>query len=120
MHGIQVDQDVSCRTVGRCTFGAHLDNEILDLVPRETTERMNKAQQYAAPKVPLSTNLRRNFLYARYNAELSREGLDKLGFENVDAGSIQKMDAVQNIPTLTEIGRAAGKSVDASHFGSFL
>ena len=34
MYGIQVDQDINCRTVGRCTYGARLDREILDLVPR--------------------------------------------------------------------------------------
>src|SRR5882724_10225060 len=35
MYGIQVDQDINCRTVGRCTFGAHMDREIMDLVPRQ-------------------------------------------------------------------------------------
>ena len=29
MYSIQVDQDISCRTVGRCTYGAALDHEIL-------------------------------------------------------------------------------------------
>jgi hypothetical protein len=120
MYGIQVDQDVNCRTVGRCTFGAPLDREILDLVPRQVEEGMNLEQQYAAPRVPLTTNLGRSFLYARYNADLSSAGLGNLGFSNLDAAKIQKMDAVENIPTLTEIGRAAGQQVEAAHFGSFL
>jgi len=77
-------------------------------------------QQYSEPEIPLSTDLGRRFLYARYNADLSRQGLDKLGLTNVNATSIQKMDAVENIESLLEIGRAAGASVNRAHFGPFL
>ncbi len=35
MYGIHVEQDINCRTVGRCTYGAPLDREVLDLIPRE-------------------------------------------------------------------------------------
>jgi hypothetical protein len=120
MYGIQVDQDVSCRTVGRCTFGAHLDREILDLVPRQVREGMTLEEQYAAPSVPLATNLSRHFLYARYNADLSEAGLKTLGVPQVDTANIQKMDAVGNIPILLEIGRAAAQAISTDHFGSFL
>jgi hypothetical protein len=120
MYSIQVDQDINCRTTGRCTYGAHLDREILDLVPRQLTESMSLEEQYQAPRIPLSTGLGRQFLYARYNANLSRSGLDRLGFQTVDAAIIQKMDAVENIPALTDIGRAAGECVTAAHFGSFI
>src|SRR5580704_13330834 len=115
MYGIQVDQDINCRTVGRCTYGAHLDREILDLVPRQLdpkqSERMSLEELYSAPLVPLSTDLGRRFLYARYNADLSRKGLDSHGFTEVDPDSIQKMDAVDNIPTLLAIGQKAGECV---------
>jgi Patatin-like phospholipase len=120
MYGIQVDQDINCRTVGRCTRGAHLDREILDLVPRQPIAGGTMEQQYAAPEIPLTTDLGRRFLYARYNADLSRQGLDKLGFKAIDAASIQKMDAVENIEDLLRIGRAAGGSVNRTHFGPFL
>jgi hypothetical protein len=116
----QIDQDINCRTIGRCVHGAPLDREILDLVPRQISEGMTTEQQYAAPEIPLSTDLGRHFLYARYNADLSRQGLDKLGFKAIDAAGIQKMDAVQNIELLLSIGRAAGESVDRTHFGPFL
>jgi hypothetical protein len=76
-------------------------------------------QQYQAPEIPLSTGLGRQFLYARYNANLSRKGLDALGFQTVDPAIIQKMDAVENISVLTDIGRASGEFVKLSHFGSF-
>jgi hypothetical protein len=120
MYSIQVDQDINCRTIGRCTYGAHLDREILDLVPRQLLDGMSIEEQYKAPEVALSTGLGRQFLYARYNANLSRSGLDRLGFQTVDPAIIQKMDAVENIPVLTEIGRAAGECVTAAHFGPFI
>ncbi len=120
MYGIQVDQDINCRTVGRCTFGAQLDREILDLVPRQFTPNGTMTQRYAAAPVPLSTDLGRRFLYARYNADLSREGLNTLGFPDVKPSSIQKMDAVENIDSLLKIGRAAGGAIDRTHFGTFL
>lgn len=120
MYGIQVDQDSNCRTVGRCTHGPHLDREILDLVPREAVSGGTVEEQYAAPELPLSTDLGRRFLYARYNADLSRLGLNRLGCPQVDTASIQKMDAVENMESLLAIGRAAGDSVRAAHFGPFL
>jgi hypothetical protein len=119
MYGMLIDQDINCRTVGRCTYGAPLDSEVLDLVPRQVHEGMTAAEQYQAPMIPLSTDLGRRFLYARYNADLSETGLRDLGFPDVDPSNIQKMDAVENIPILFKIGRAAGGAVQAAHFGPF-
>jgi uncharacterized protein len=120
MYGIQVDQDINCRAIGRCTHGARLDREILDLVPRHVQEGMTLEEQYAAPPVPLSTDLGKRFLYARYNADLSGPGLAALNFAGADPSSIQKMDAVENIAILTAIGKAAGNAFDAAHLGSFI
>jgi hypothetical protein len=125
MYGMQVDQDISCRSMGRCTYGSRLDREILDLRPRDLQPEHLRPdakleELYAVPSTPLSVDLGRHFLYARYNADLSSTGLRALGFPDVDAISIQKMDAVENIPVLAEIGRAAGAVVDERHFGSFL
>ncbi len=106
--------------MGRCTYGTALDREILDLVPRQEDAGMTVEEQYNAPPMPLSKDLGRSFLYARYNADLSRQGLADLGFRNLDPTSIQKMDAVENMPALIEIGEAATKFVNAAHFGPFL
>jgi Patatin-like phospholipase len=119
MYGMQIDQDINCRTIGRCTYGARLDRELLDLVPRQAREGMTVEEQYQAPPVPLSTNLGRKFLYARYNADLSGPGLSRLGFD-VAPGQIQRMDGVENASTLLAIGRAAARYLDVAHFGSFL
>jgi uncharacterized protein len=120
MYAMQVDQDISCRTVGRCTFGAPLDRELMDLVPRELKDGMTLEECYAARKIPLASDLDRHFLYARYNADLSHTGLNELGFPDVDPDTIQKMDCPDNIPTLLKIGQAAAKKVDPLHFGWFL
>ncbi len=120
MNTIQIDQDITCRTVGRCTFGAHIDSEIMDLVPRVAPDDATKELYYATQPIPLSTDLGRRFLYCRYNVDLSTKGLTTLGFPKVDPANIQKMDAVVNIPTLTDIGIAAGQQVDAAHFGPFI
>jgi hypothetical protein len=120
MYGIQVEQDINCRTIGRCTFGAHLDSELMDLVPRQSKEGDASDERFAGPPVALSTNLSRHFLYTRYNADLSAPGLAKLGFARIDATSVQKLDAVENIAVLLEIGRAAAQNVKVEHFGSFL
>jgi hypothetical protein len=120
MYGIQVDQDVNCRIVGRCAYGAHLDREILDLVPRQTMPGMTMEEEYKASETPLSKDLGRQFLYARYNADLSRDGLNRLGFPKIDPLQIQKLDAVENINALLEIGQAVGKDVKPEHFGSFI
>jgi hypothetical protein len=120
MYGIQVDQDVSCRTIGRCTHGGLLDRELIDLVPRHVSPDATVDEHLKAPPVPLSTNLGRRFLYTRYNADLSEAGLRELGLPTIVPGQIQRMDAVENIPDLLKVGRAASVQVDPSHFGPFL
>jgi hypothetical protein len=113
MYGIQVDQDINCRTVGRCTYGAFLDREIGDLIPRRGGDLNSEL-------IPVSEDCGRKFLYARYNADLSAQGLANLKINNVDPEQIQKMDAVENIPLLRTIGQAAGSHVKPEHFGKFL
>ena len=120
MYGIQVDQDINCRTVGRCTYGPRLDNEVLDLIPHEPTDAVSTEDRNKAPVIPLSSDLGRKFLYARYNANLSKGGLEKLGITDVVANQIQRMDAVENIPDLLRIGRAAATIIDPAHFGPFI
>jgi hypothetical protein len=118
MHGIQVDQDISCRIVGRCTYGGFLDRELMDLVPRRPSAVTGEPS--GGSTIPLSTNLGRQFLYARYNADLSDAGLRDLGFTDIVPERIQRIDAVENIADLLRVGRAAANRVSAAHFGPFL
>jgi len=112
MSQASVDQDVSCRVVGRCTYGGIVDREIHDLIPVDP----------GIPDQPLSldTDLGKAFVYARYNAELTADGLAQLGLEGIDAEQMRKMDDVGNVADLAKIGAALGGKVDLAHFGSFV
>jgi uncharacterized protein len=111
MSQISVDQDVSCRVVGRCTYGGVIDLEVRDLIPVDPV----------IPDQPLSlaTDLGKAFLYVRYNAELTPSGLEQLGLRDIDAKRMQKMDDVANIDDLARIGAALGSRVNLAHLGSF-
>jgi hypothetical protein len=73
-----------------------------------------------AQSVPLDVDQGRAFLYARYNADLSSEGLVRLGFPSVDPEKVQKLDAVDQMDNLLAIGQAAGQQIQLAHFGSFI
>jgi hypothetical protein len=109
MHQAEVDQDLNCRAIGRCTYGHVLDRDVGDLIPR----RDDKV-------IPLSENLGRAFLYCGYDAELTHEGLSALGVPAIDPKRVRGMDDVDVMPLLTEIGQALAKRVDLGHFGSFV
>ena len=105
MYGAQVDQDINCRTVGRCVHGAPIDSELGDLVPRR-----------GGHPVPLSEDLGRAFLYARYNAELSPEWLAARGLGKVDPAAVSQLDSVEHVPDLVRVGKALAKEVKPEHF----
>ncbi|MDT5269934.1 MAG: hypothetical protein QOH49_2120 [Acidobacteriota bacterium] len=109
MYGAQIDQDINCRTVGRCVHGASIDRELGDLIPRrgEGDER---------PPIPLSEDLGRAFLYARYNAELSEEWLAERGLGKINPANVSKLDSVEYIPDLIRVGKALAKEVKPEHF----
>ena len=102
MYAALSEQDLLCRAFGRCIAGEPLDREIGNLCD---------------VKGPVEPRL---FTYARYNAELSREGLDALGLNDIDPKSVQKLDSVQHIADLQRVGRSvADRRVSASHFKGF-
>jgi predicted acylesterase/phospholipase RssA len=103
MSQASVDQDVSCRIVGRCTYGGFLDRELDRLVSDD----------------PPTSDTGRAFLYVRYNVALTPDGLTELGVGDLDAARLRKMDRVDNIPDLTLVGDALAKHVDLAHFGAF-
>jgi hypothetical protein len=110
MSGAKVDQDINCRIVGRCVAGARIDRELQDLIPLDHQESL----------VPLSEPLGRAFLYARYDADISSEGLAALGLPHVDVKRVQQMDAVDAVEDLKAIGRAVAEKVDLAAFGKLI
>lgn len=121
MYGSLVDQDINCRAVGRCSYGDVIDRELLDMVPREGSDDGTLDERLARPRVPLSTDLGRCFLYARYNVDLSGRGLATLGFPDVNPRTVQRLDKADpaHIELLLDIGAKAAAQVDVSHFGPF-
>ena len=103
MYASQVQQDVLCRTFGQCLVGENIDRELWDMIG-------DKSPGY--PKL---------FTYARYNAELSRDGLDELGLNNIKEKDVQAMDSVEHIDKLQKVGEAiAEQKVKENHFAGFL
>ncbi len=102
MYAIQVDQDINCRTFGRCAYGNEIDRELGTMIPSEKKTD-------------------RDFLYVRYNADLSEEGLESLGIGHLDADKVRQMDSVKHIGDLQLVGsKTASAQVDLAHFGSFV
>ncbi len=102
MYAALNEQDMLCRVFGRCRYGAPIDRELGDLM-----QGAGLLQQ-------------RLFSYVRYNAELSRSGLDDLGLADVEPEDVQRLDSVQNIGELRRVGQAVARDVAVEHFAGFL
>ena len=66
------------------------------------------------------TDLGRKFLYLRYNAELTEEGLKKLGLGDIEPKEVSKLDSTDGMPDLQRIGKALAKQINLDDFGSFV
>jgi hypothetical protein len=96
------EQDFLCRVFGECRAGDELDREVGDMIGRKGP---------AQPKL---------FTYLRYNAELSRTGLDRLGLKNIEPQTVHQLDSVEFVPELQRVGRAvAEQKVKVEHFAGF-
>jgi uncharacterized protein len=102
MYAALNEQDLLCRVFGRCRHGAPIDREVGDLMHGQGL---------------LQDRL---FSYVRYNAELSRRGLDDLGLADIDPEDVQRLDSVQHIGELRRVGQAVAGDVALEHFTGFL
>lgn len=111
MYAASNEQDLLCRVFGDCRVGDQIDREVEDLIDREST----------APSASVPGLRPKLFTYLRYNAELSRPGLNALGLPKVEPKQVQTLDAVDRIPELQEVGRAVVASkMRPEHFEGFL
>ena len=104
MYAASNEQDMLCRVFGRCLHGGEIDQEVMDL-----------KGDIGPGSLP-----GKHFTYLRYNADLSRQGLDALGLPHIEPASVQQMDSVQYISQLQEVGQAVAKEVDLAHYKAFL
>jgi hypothetical protein len=99
MYAALNEQDFLCRVFGECVAGPPLDREVGDMI---------------GSRGPLDAKL---FRYARYNAELTPEGLTALGCGDVDPASVQKLDSIDALGDLQRVGKAvAREKVKPEHF----
>ncbi len=113
MGGASIDQDINCRTIGRCVFGDPIDRELGDMIPRQGDPLEGTA-------IPVDTDCGRQFLYARYNPDVSRAGLDALGLTAIDPDHVQALDQIEHIDEMQKVGRAyAARHVDMNPFQRF-
>jgi hypothetical protein len=105
MYAMQVDQDINCRTVGRCMYGDVIDRELGRMISEE----------------PLSKDLGKHFLYARYNIELTRKGLDAYKeLTDINPDEVSQLDSVKFMDKLHRVGKAAASQISMDHFGTFV
>jgi uncharacterized protein len=96
------EQDLLCRVFGRCLAGDELDREVGDL------------KNVKGPGG--STKL---FTYARYNPQLTTEGLNTLELPHINPENVQTLDSVEHISELQEVGKAVARGVTPEHFNGF-
>ena len=85
------EQDLLCRTFGRCRQGADIDLEVKD---------MRTARTAVEPRL---------FTYYRLSASLSAEGLEALGCGHIDPAAVAPLDAVNHMDELRQIGAAVAR-----------
>jgi uncharacterized protein len=97
-------QDLLCRVFGNCLIGDQLDREVGEMLeaPAPGGEKL--------------------FTYLRYNAELTRKGLDALdlALKDVQPERINKLDSVEYMDDLQRVGESIAKKVKVEHFSDFL
>ena len=104
MYAAAAEQDLLCRVFGKCLNGKPLDSEVMDLMGAQ-------GQGPVSPKL---------FTYMRYDADLSRKGLNALGLPHIEPQTVQQLDSVEHIADIQEVGRTVAKQVDMNHFSGFL
>jgi patatin-like phospholipase/acyl hydrolase len=98
------EQDLLCRVFGNCLNGGLLDLEVMDLIG-------------PIGRGPVSPKL---FTYMRYNADLSRDGLNKLGLPHIKPENVQQLDSTAHIKEIQQVGKVLAREVKIEHFQGFL
>jgi len=104
MFAAQNEQDMLCRIFGDCLAGDALDREIGDLIGEGSRGAVGE----------------KLFTYLRYGADISTRGLAALDLGHLDPVKVQKMDSIDGLNEMREVGRAvARRKLRAEHFARF-
>ena len=102
MNAASAGWDMACRTLGDCRYGAPIDAEYGDMVCAA-----DAVPNWSGPKL---------FAYVRYDADVTRKGLDALGFPDVQPVAMQQLDSIEHIGAIQRVGAAyAAKHVKLDH-----
>ncbi len=108
---------IAAKTPGGLIFAASNNNDTVCRALAETAHGASLDRMLGGLQQGLATEL---FRYARYDVELTESALAELGFRNVDASALRRLDAVESIETLMEIGTAyAERTITPAHLGCF-
>ena len=106
MNAAAAGWDMACRIVGDCRFGPAIDREINNLVP--------------TPDAPATSTIPKQFAYVRYDPNVSQDGLNQLGLNNIKAQKVQVMDSVENMAEIQRVGTTyAAQKVSLDHLRGF-
>lgn len=107
MNAASAGWDMACRTLGDCLHGAPIDREFDAMVGMTPEGKSNST----VPKL---------FSYVRYNPELSNEGLAALNLSNIDPADVQRLDSVDHMKEIQQVGRAyADQHFKVDHLARF-
>ncbi|GAA3944198.1 patatin-like phospholipase family protein [Microbacterium soli] len=99
INSVSVQQDLLCRVLGRTRHGAPIDAEIGDLHKPSIDDPM--------------------FSYVRYDAAVTDAELRRRGL-SAEVARAGRLDAVDAIPVLRQLGRSIAADVRAEHFAGFI
>lgn len=106
MNAAAAGWDMACRTLGDCRFGGRIDREFGSML--------------SEPEEPSNWNGSKLFAYARYDPDVTPDGLSALGLPGISTKAMQEMDSVKHMPDIQRVGRAfALRHVSLEHLRGF-
>lgn len=106
MNNASAGWDMACRMLGHCTFGEAIDREFGEMLAEDNTSN------WTGEKL---------FTYVRYEPDGSRKGLDSLGLNDIKEDNISKLDSVEFIGDIQQVGKIyAEKFVHLDHLRTFI
>jgi hypothetical protein len=106
MNAASAGWDMACRMLGVCRFGFPIDSEFGDGVAGP-----GGAANWTGPK---------QFTYARYDPDVTAEGLRALGLADVHPEHVQLMDSVEFVGDILRVGQTFAAKVSLDHLVPFV